>query len=58
MLQIAIDALVLMVDINQGMFRLWLDAVPKPLLTVPTHLVNFYPAYYLAMRLWQQSCRV
>jgi len=39
-------------DIDQGMFRLWLDAEPKPFLTAPTHIVNFYPAYCLAMRLF------
>jgi hypothetical protein len=42
-------------DIDQGMFRLWLDADPKPILTAPAHIANFYPAYCLAMRLWQQA---
>jgi hypothetical protein len=42
-------------EVNQGMFRLWVDASVKPHLRATTAQPNFFPGYALALRLWQQS---
>jgi len=42
-------------EVNQGIFRLWVDSVAKPLYQTTTAEPNFFPAYSLALRLWKQS---
>jgi hypothetical protein len=41
-------------EVNQGIFRLWVNSNAKPLHQTTTAQPNFFPAYSLALRLWKQ----
>ena len=40
-------------DVHEGMFGLWVDADTRPLLRTTSAQPNFFPAYSIAIRLWQ-----